>query len=266
MHDNIINNKIDYVNQLATMLKIEGKGDLGELFEHSLPLPHVYKRYHNSYEIAWYIEGVFFTAKSNEYINDILSRLILSFSNITHSTAQHIKRDKKHTLKLELFKKLNSIKKGNFSANSNKYEDSVFWSLKLFVEHYIKESGFCSYSSLESYALNHFIDHTKDKSTLKAKCRNIWNWYEEREWQTGLEYEKKLTEKEYLMTRQENMQKQRKARSLATERKIVQTITGIFKDDYKKKSGEWNISKIAKDINVARNSVYKYIAKYEENS
>ena len=264
MYDSIINKKTDYVNNLATLLQIKGKGDLYELFEHSLPFPHEYKRYGDSYEIAYYLDGVFFTKKGTDYINDILARFLLTFDNITHSTAHPINKGDKHTLKLQLFKQLNSIKKNGFTADSNKYEDNVFWSLKLYVEHYIKESGFCSYSSLEGYALNHFIDHVKDKSTLKAKCRNIWNWYDAREWQTALQYEKKFTAEEYLMTRQENMQKQREARAKATERKVIQTITGMFKDDYIKKSGKWNISKIAKEIGVARNSIYKYIAKYEE--
>lgn len=264
MYESIINKKTDYVNNLATLLEIKGEGDLYELFEYGLPYPHEYKRYGDSYTIAWHIDGVFFTKKSTDYINDILARFILSFDNITQSTAHPIKQQDKSTLKLELFKQLNSIKKNDFTADSNKYEDNVFWSLKLFVEHYISKGGYCSYSVLEGYAFNHFIDHVKDKSTLKAKCRNIWNWYDARGWQTALQYEKKFTEEEYLMTRQENMKQQREARAKATERKVIQTITGMFKEDYIKKSGKWNISKIAKEIGVARDSVYKYINKYEE--
>jgi len=263
MYDSIITQNEQNYNNLATLLQIEGKGDLYELFEYGLPFPHEYKRYGNSYKIAWYVDGVFFTKKSTDYINDILARFILSFDNITYSTAHPIKQQDKQTLKLKLFKQLNSIKKNDFSAYHNKYEDNVFWSLKLFVEHYISKGGYCAYSILESYAFNHFIDHVKDRSTLKAKCRNIWNWYDAREWQTALTYEKKFTQKEYEMTRQENIDKVRTARAEATERKVIQAITGMFADDYKKKSGKWNISKIAKEIGVARDSVYKYIEKYE---
>ena len=266
MYESIITEKTQNYNKLATLLQIKGKGDLWELFEYGLPLPHEYKRYGQSYEIAWYLDGVFWTRKSTDYINDILARFVLSFDRIEFSTAKAINKGDKATLKAKLFKQLNSIKKHDFTANHNKYEDMVFWSLKLFVEHYISKGGFCPYDTLESFALNHYIDHVKDRSTLKAKCRSIWNYYENRDWRSDKEnnkYEKKFTKEEYLMTRQENIDKVRKARQEKTRRAVLQVITGMFADDYKKKSGEWNISKIAKEINVSRNSVYKYINEYE---
>jgi len=262
--NDIITKKEKISNKFSTLLRIEGKGDLAELSEFKLPYPHEYSRIGNKYKIAWHIDGVFWTKSGTNFLNDILARFILSFENITHSTAHPISK-KDNTLKLKLFQQLNSIKKQTFAANSNKFEDNVFWSLKLFVEHYISKGGFCPYSSLESYAFNHFVDYTKDRSTLRAKCRSIWNYYDAREWQTQLQYTKKLTEEEYLMTRQENMKKQTKLKAEATRKKIINTITGMFADDYKKKSGEWNISKIAKEINVSRNSVYKYIKEFEDN-
>ncbi len=269
MYESIITEQKQYFNNhnnLSTLLQIKGTGDLWELFEYKLPYPHEYKRFErDKYEISWYIEGVFLTKKGTEFINDILARFLLSFENITYSTTKTIKNDKS-TLKAHLFKQLNSIKKQNFTADSNKYEDSVFWSLKLFVEHYIGEGDFCPYSVLENYAFNHFIDHVKDRSTLKAKCRSIWNYYDNKNWKSdreNIKYERKLSKEEYLMTRRENIKKQRDKRAESTRRAVIQAITGMFANEYKKKSGEWNISKISKEIHVSRNSVYKYINEYE---
>ena len=259
--NNIITEKQIISNKLSTLLTLKGQGDLLELFEFDLPLPHEYKRYGDNWEISWYIDGVFWTKQGTDYINDILSRFLVSFEKITYSTAHPI-NVKDNALKLKLFKQLNSIKKNNFTSHHNKFEDSVFWSLKLFVEHYLNESDFVPYSTLENFSFNHFIDHVKDRSTLKSKCRSIWNWYNERGWKkTERTFEK--TKEEYKLTRTENMKKLTKQRQDTTRKKIISTITGMFKDDYKKKNGEWNISKISKEIKVSRNSVYKYINEYE---
>jgi len=259
--NNIITEKQIISNKLSTLLTLKGQGDLLELFEFDLPLPHEYKRYGDNWEISWYIDGVFWTKQGTDYINDILSRFLVSFEKITYSTAHPI-NVKDNALKLKLFKQLNSIKKNNFTSMSNKYEDSVFWSLKLFVEHYLTESDFVPYSTLENFAFNHFIDHVKDKSTLKAKCRSIWNWYSERDWKkTERIFEK--TKEEYKLTRTENMKKIAIEKTDKNYKKVVSVITGLYKNEYKKPNGKWNIMKISKDTNLTRPTVSKYIKQFE---
>ena len=49
-----------------------------------------------------------------------------------------------------------------------------------------------------------------------------------------------------------------------TRKKVINVITGMFKDDYKKKNGDWNIAKKAKDSGTSRNTVYKYLKQLEE--
>ena len=49
-----------------------------------------------------------------------------------------------------------------------------------------------------------FIDLAKDKSTLKAKCRNVFNWYFERDWQIGRVNKSNKTKEQIMATRQEH--------------------------------------------------------------
>ena len=262
------NEKVDKNEQdlsnLSTLLVISGSGDLLELLENNLPQPHEYDRSNGGWTIKYILTGVFFTKSSVEYLNDILARFALTL-NVTSVTTQVIKKQK-NSLDLKYFQNLKSIRKNIFHANANKHDDAVFWSIKLYVESLLQESNFVAYDVIESYAFSHFIDHVKDKSTLRAKCRSIWNYYNDRDFQTSVRKQKlnETQRKEYEMKRSENMRKQALARADETKRKVINVITGMFAHEYKKKNGEWNISKIAKEINVSRNSVYKYIQAYEQ--
>ena len=44
-----------------------------------------------------------------------------------------------------------------------------------------------------------------------------------------------------------------------TKQKLDKILTGMFTFEYKLKNGSWNISKIAKDSKLSRNTVYKYL-------
>lgn len=48
---------------------------------------------------------------------------------------------------------------------------------------------------------------------------------------------------EIMATRQEHALKNSRKIADKTEKKILNCITGMFKDDYKKKDGSWHISK-----------------------
>jgi len=61
------------------------------------------------------------------------------------------------------------------------------------------------------------------------------------------------------MTRKQNITIINKKRAKRKEEAIYNTITGLFKHEYIKKSGKWHISKIAKDTNIARDTVAKYL-------
>ena len=63
-----------------------------------------------------------------------------------------------------------------------------------------------------------------------------------------------------MATRQEHMINLNKKLADDTKRKVLNVITGMFKDEYKKKNGAWNVMKIAKDSGLTRPTVMKYIA------
>ena len=250
-------------NNYDTLILIEGVGDLYELFEYNLPNPNHYYRNNDKYHIEYYIDGYFFTRKGIDYLNDILSRFLLTFQNITYQTAKTVKK-KDNVYHLKDFQNLNSIEKEIYIPNHNKYEDSVFWSLKLYVEYMLKnDHEFILFQTLEHYAFSHFVDYVKDNSTLRSKCRSIWKWYDERGWKPTLRLKSNKSKKEIEMTRRENMIKVRKQHADKTKKKVINAITGLFSENYKKKNGKWNISKLSNDLNVSRNSVYKYIEEYE---
>ena len=100
------------------------------------------------------------------------------------------------------------------------------------------------YDELESFAISNFIEEAKDRSTLKAKCKNIFNWYLERNFElTQTVYIKK--DKDLVMaTRQEHAKRIHTKLANDTKKKVLNCITGMFKDEYRKKDGSWNVTKI----------------------
>jgi hypothetical protein len=133
--------------------------------------------------------------------------------------------------------------------------------LKLHAEVIIKEKGIFSYDELEDFAISNFIDKAKDRSTLKAKCRNIFNWYLERNFELTKTVYVKKNQGEVMATREAHARNMTKKREEKARKKVLNCITGMFSYEYKKKSGVWNISKIAKDSGTSRNTVMKYLPK-----
>ena len=255
-----------------TKISITIRGDGSEIFDYSLPQPHNYIR--NSldrYTIEYYLFGNFFcTNKARAYLNDIIARFTLSM-NVINATAKINKEAITHKpLKLydnNQFNGLRSIQKFKYKETVDVDKDNVFWAIKLYTEDLIKKSSgdMVAYSLIESFAFAHFVDRAKDRSTLKAKCRSIWNWYDERGWIIPKRYER--NRKQYYedtkMTRTENMKKINAEKTKQNYKKVVNILTGLFNDEYKKKSGAWHIGKIASAVNLTEKTVSKYIKKFE---
>jgi hypothetical protein len=170
-------------------------------------------------------------------------------------------------IELSLFQNLKSIVRNKNYESVDTGQDNIFWSIKLYTEDLIKESGegkTIAYSLLESFAFAHFVDRAKDKSTLKAKCRSIWNWYNARNWTIPKRSERTMEETK--MTRIENMKKINVDKVEKNYRAVVNILTGLFNEEYKKKSGAWHIGKIATQLNLNRDTVSKYIKEYEKQN
>lgn len=261
-----------YTKQTKISITIEGDGS--EIFDYSLPQPHNYIRTAlDRYTIEYYLHGDFFcTNKAGAYLNDILARFTLTM-NVIEAVAKINKEVINHKpLKLyanNQFNGLRSIDKFKYKETVDINKDNVFWAIKLYTEDLIKKSsGMVAYSLLESFAFAHFIDRTKDKSTLKAKCRSIWNWYHAREWTIPERYERTLEQylEETKMTRTENMIKINAEKVDMNYKKVVNFITGLFNEEFKSKTGNWKYTKIARELELSVNTVRKYIKEFENET
>lgn len=240
-----------------------------------IPQPTLIKHINNGAYIGYAVDGYFGTKKSVEFLNDIIARFLITFKdeNIRRLPFKPSKNDldektahifaKVYKLK-EFSKRLNSlpIKKKYNPQRSDQFEDFTFWAIKLYAEDMIRNYGQISYGIFESWALTQFEE--KDRSTIRAKCRNIYNWYEARNWDISTKSRKKYKDhKEYLgatmATRKEHITQLNRSKGEQNKRAVVNVITGLFADDYKKKSGAWHYQKIADQVGLSSKTVAKII-------
>lgn len=257
-------NEIPHKKQLKnTWLQISFSDDITSELGNIIPYPHYHYTKNNKLVYCWLIDGFFETKTNIQFLNDIIARF-----KITFETSQYLKHTKDINsticpLKLKSFQNLKSraIQKIQQTARFDGSRDFIFYCLKLHAEIIIKEKGIFSYDELLEFAMINFIEKSKDRSTLKAKCKNIFNWYLERNFElTQTVYIKK--EKDLVMaTRTEHAKKMTEKRSNEAKKKILNCITGMFAYEYKKPNGSWNIMKIAKDSGTSRNTVMKYLPK-----
>ena len=254
--DIITNNKQKKYKKLTTLLILHINGDGEEIFEYNLPYPNAYTRLNEQeYIIEYYLRGVFWTKNSIEFLNDILLRFNISMQ--IKSVETKVINQVENELELKMFSSssnLKSLSKTVFNPNAYKHNDSVFWGIKLFVEHYIRKHkvNFIAYDTIFNFAYTHYVDHVKDFSTLKAKCRSIWNYYNEREWTTQLEYTKKDKE-EVMATRLEHVQNLAQQKTTRTKILIKGAIEELKKQN--KKITNTNIISITK---LNKNTLTKY--------
>lgn len=229
-----------------TKLSITIEGDGSEIFDYSLPHPINYQRIDNRYTIEYSINGYFGTRASYDYLNDIIARFTLSMKVID----TNISSTKAKGIDLYHFQGLKSVIRQKNYEKVDIGQDNVFWSLKLYTEDLIRESGegnLIAYSLLESFAFSMFMDRSKDKSTLKAKCRNIWNWYDARSWTIP-------TRKGAGMSRQSAAKNAALVNAEKTKAKVQKAIKGLeFMQE------KVNIANVARDASVSRNTAKKYL-------
>lgn len=265
---NVQNNTIKpFKKQENTTLKIVAGVEITELFGNAIPYPNYHyidKLYSNRLVYCWVIDGFFDTEKGYKFLNDIIARFKLSCDSAILHSLERKEKENQSTHKLKSFQGLKSLAKAkleDLKVNSYINSDFVYTCIVLQAEKFIKINGLIDYSILEDWAIQNFLDIAKDKSTLKAKCRNCWNWYFNRNWTLYHTVRIKKDKDLVMATRQEHARKIAKNTSLKYERKIINLITGLLKDDYKKPNGSWNVTKIAKDSGTTRPTVMKYLPK-----
>lgn len=257
-------------SQANTWIKIAFKEDITADLGNVIPYPQNYEISGKDFIYWWLLDGFFWTNNNINYLNDIIARFKITYPNSQHlETKWTDKENNINPIKLKQFQGLKSKANDIISnyqikqAETYQHKDSTFWCLKLYAEALIREDGMIIYQRLEKFALDNFSNHKKGWSTVRMKIASIYKWYEERDWKIGREKSKYKNLKDYqektMATRQEHMINLNKKLADDTKRKVLNIVTGMFKDEYIKPNGSWNVMKIAKDSGLSRPTVMKYI-------
>lgn len=257
-------NEIPHKKQLKnTWLQISFSDDITSELGNIIPYPHYHYTKNNKLVYCWLIDGFFDTLKGVQFLNDVIARF-----KITFETSQYIKHtnDSESTLcplKLKAFQNLKSraIQKIQQTTRFDGTRDFIFYSIKFYAEDLINEKTIFTENELLDFALLNFIEKAKDRSTLRAKCRNIYNYYLDKNFECDKSKYIKKQKDLVMATRVEHAKKITKNTSEKYKKKVLNITTGMFKDEYKKPNGSWNISKIAKDSGTTRPTVMKYLSK-----
>ena len=252
---------------------IDGNGT--EWIDEQLPTPNYLYHANKGCFIGWQVEGFFATQKGIEYLNDIIGRVTISL-NETRPKRLPYKPDTKETLahyypkihRLLDFQNAKSLSKKTHApvrADSLGGKDYCFWAIKLYTEDLIRqfnEGTPVPYHMIEDWAFSQFSDHKKGLSTVRAKCRSVWNWNNDQDWTLPKAYKRKYTDKENEMSRTEHMKKVNENRKIATRNKIKAVLDDMFmQDQIKMKNGKYKISAIAKLAGVHRETVSEHLKK-----
>jgi len=228
--------------------------------------------------IAYALDGYFGTVQGTNYLNDIIARFLITFrenkptrvdSSVvlqgrnSSSSSLHT-RNGTYTAKIYKLRELQALKslsnKKLPRASADKFEDFTFWAIKFHCEDLIQSQGVVSADQLINFALDNF--EGKEHSTLKAKCRSVWNYYEQRNWTIPKPYTKK-DQGEVMATRLEHINQVNQNRVLRNQNKIKAILDDIFlQDDIKFKNGKYKAAAIAKIAKIDKRTVIKYLKEF----
>ena len=283
-----------YFDPQAFWLYIEIHGDGTEWIDIGLPIPSLYVKTRFGAYIGWMIEGFFATERNLTFLRDVFERMRRTFAlhgaairilpykpRITYLT-NAILTDNVYNLRDDIAPLLESIpskeKKeekvlSTLTAFGENTEDALFDAIRFAVYDFVRANSKSALTPqyVEEIARIKYeiIGSSKGWSTAKAKARNIYRWvkdnFREKAGVNNWNYQRKTkNEEELLMTRREraltNAQKIKEEK-----RKIILSIVkGMFAEDYKKKDGTWNISKLARDLKMDPKTIRKHIRELKE--
>lgn len=233
-------------------LHLRASGDGLEIAEYNLPTPNYYHRTDEaSYTVAWLLNGYFGTIKGRAYLNDMIGRLSLGMK-IANRLPYAPRRSEGRAYELKEFQNLPSLPRRTAQRpNTEKYDDAIFWAIKLEAIAQIRARGWLDHDTLKEWAFELFITKAKDRSTLKAKVRNVWQWYKDRDW--------KIDDRSFTMTRSEAMAKAREVKSERAKAKIQGAIN-ILRLYGKKITAK----AIAEEAGIAEKTAQKYLKQLKE--
>ena len=141
-------------------------------------------------------------------------------------------------------------------------DDAIFDTLRELAYRFYSANGYITEEVLYQLGLSAGVpEKTKKGKVLKYKSKAIVEWINKNynSKKNFTEYKRKLTDKEYLMTRQEISKKNAQKKFNEARKKVANMVTGMFAGEYKKKDGSWNVSKIAKETNLSRPTITKHL-------
>jgi len=231
-------------------------------------------------KMSWLINGYFATDKSNNFLKDIMSRFLYTIGDAqSEFEIKAINSDEKGVELKEIAKYLKSLPskkqkknktdlpKSKIACSQSEF-DRIFWSLKEDMEALIR--SYCRPLSADEFAEYAVKNYNYENSTLRAKGRSIYKWYVARDFKIFRRspYIKKYTTPEQLkglkMTRQEHAKKLSYLKKSKNKGLIEGLIKGLYSKDYKKPNGSWNITKLAEDTKLSRQSIYEHLKEMGE--
>jgi hypothetical protein len=233
-------------------LSFQFYGDGLELLDYGLPTPNHYQRANNaSYGVYWLLDGYFHTKAGKEYLNDVVARLSIVAKIEKRLGAPVVSKIDPVAHKLSEFSGLPSLPRRSVQQlTAAKYDDAVFWAIKLEAIARIRRDGWLDRDSLEFWAFDVFVvgDHVKDRSTLCAKVRSVFDWYAARNW--------KIDDRSFTMSRAEAGRVTAAKNAAANEAKVRAAITSLeFLQE------KITVSSVARSAGVSRPTAQKYLEK-----
>ena len=265
-------------------------GNGTEFLDTFLPLPNIHKWLDDkSYIVAWLLEGYFLTKQNQKFLNDVIKKGVETFEksealrvewigwiNIAKLNDNDIIHLNAYNLRDDIAPYLESLNKTNrndykalellASATEYKESDDAFFDwLRFKVYDFVKENGknaltldYCKELAMIGYDV---MGHKKGISTPLAKAKSIYNWVIENYNPKGRwDYIRKTKDdKELQVTRRERALTNNKKRYDEAHKAIISLATGMFKEEYLKKDGSYNVNRLAKDTGYSRNTIYKHL-------
>ena len=242
-----------------TWLYFKCSGDAQELLEHNLPQPHHYERNTStSYAVGWLVDGLFTTPKSVAYLNDIIARIALTVPiTARYDFPPPVNRKDFKPLRLTAFQNAKSLRtdyvKQQVKHTNEMSKDMVWWAVKFQAESYIRQfGGWFDRDLLEVWAFSTFKigvnKDVKDRSTLRAKCRGTWQWYEER----GFKIPKRR--RKSIMSREDAAKQARDTLAAETKAKVNRAVESM-----KFLQEKITVSGVARYAGVSRDTARKYL-------
>ena len=262
-----------------------------------LPVPSLLIHGRFGYFAGWIIEGYFGTKKNRKFLADIYSRLAKTLLKEGAKSVErlpwrpklenlpdyaHYYPDLVYNLRDDFSPVLESITEprqtmrdealATLAYYDRKTEDELFDSIRFTIYDFVRANGksALSYEYVETIALTKYeIIGGKGESTARSKAKAIYEWvmefYEPGSGVNNWNYERKTKDEEELrMTRTERAKLNAKMKYERAQAAVLGLVKGLIADEFRKKDGSWNVTRIAKHLGMDPKTIRKHLRELTE--